>query len=94
MTLSGPSDATTCLTFKTPPAASPYAGMPQVLLFWIYKIQSPLSVLEFYGTFRTTGIPLEPNYDKSQFIRLLTNSKHVFLLLNISSIRRIMILDM
>ena len=28
-------------TFKTPPAASLYAGIPQILFFWIYKIQSP-----------------------------------------------------
>ena len=37
----GPSAAATCLTFKTPPAASIYAGIPQILLFLIYKIQSP-----------------------------------------------------
>ena len=33
--------APTCLTFKTPPAASLYAGIPQILFFWIYKIQPP-----------------------------------------------------
>ena len=33
--------AATCLTFKTPPAASLYAGIPQILFFGIYKIQSP-----------------------------------------------------
>ena len=37
----------TCLTFKTPPAAIIYAGIHQIF-FWIYKIQFPLSVLEFY----------------------------------------------
>ena len=37
----GPSAATTCVTFKTPPAASLCAGIPQILFFWIYKIQSP-----------------------------------------------------
>ena len=37
----GPSAAATCLTFKTPPAASLHAGIPQILFFWIYKIQSP-----------------------------------------------------
>ena len=31
----------TCITFKTPPAASFYSGIPQILFFWIYKIQSP-----------------------------------------------------
>ena len=36
-----PSAAATCLTFKTPPAASLYVGIPQILFFWIYKIQSP-----------------------------------------------------
>ena len=41
MTLSGPSAAATCLIFKTPPAASLYAGIPQILFFWIYKIKSP-----------------------------------------------------
>ena len=47
MTLSGPSAArglsaaATCLTFKTSPAASLYAGIPQILFLWIYKIQSP-----------------------------------------------------
>ena len=37
----GLSAAATCLTFKTPPAASLYAGIPQILFFWIHKIQSP-----------------------------------------------------
>ena len=37
----GPSAAATCLTFKTPPASSLYAGIPKILSFWIYKIQSP-----------------------------------------------------
>ena len=40
-TLPGPSAAATCLTFKTPPADSLYEGIPQILFFWIYKIQSP-----------------------------------------------------
>jgi len=26
---------------KTPPAACLYTGIPQILFFWIYKIQSP-----------------------------------------------------
>ena len=38
MTPSGLSAAATCITFKTPPAAS---TIPQILFFWIYKIQSP-----------------------------------------------------
>ena len=46
----GPSAAATCLTFKTPPAASLYAGIPQILFFWIYKIQSPSL---YFGIFRT-----------------------------------------
>ena len=41
MTLSVSLDAATFLTFKTPPAVSLYAGIPQILFFWIYKI--PLS---------------------------------------------------
>ena len=55
MTLSGPSAAATCLTFKTQPAASLYTGIPQILFFWIYKI---LSVLEFSGALNTTWNPL------------------------------------
>ena len=37
----GTSAAATCLKFKTPPAASLYVGIPQILIFWIYKIKSP-----------------------------------------------------
>ena len=33
--------ARTCLTFKTPPAASSTQAIPQIFFFWIYKIQSP-----------------------------------------------------
>ena len=54
MKLSGLSTAATCLTFKTPPVASLYAGIPQILFFWINKIQSPLSILEFSGAVNTT----------------------------------------
>ena len=37
----GPSAAARCLTFKTPPVTSLYAVIPQILFFWIYKMQSP-----------------------------------------------------
>ena len=49
MKLSGLSTAATCLTFKTPPVASLYAGIPQILFFWIYKIQSPSRFGIFWG---------------------------------------------
>ena len=54
----GLSAAATCLTFKSPPAASHYAGISQILFFWIYKIQS-LSLSLFWnltGHVRTTKI--------------------------------------
>ena len=51
----GPSAAATCLTFKIPPAASLYAGIPQILFFWIYEIQSPFALFwNFAGHVRTT----------------------------------------
>ena len=37
----GPITTATCLKFKTPPAASLYAGIPPILFFWICKIQTP-----------------------------------------------------
>ena len=55
----GPSAAATCLTFKTPPAASLYAGIPQILFFWIYKIQSP-----FLRPGYSTGHPRTTVYGK------------------------------
>ena len=54
MTLSGLSAAATCLTLKTPPAASLYAGIPQILFSGSTKFNSPLSVLEFSGAVNTT----------------------------------------
>ena len=41
MTFSGQSASATCLTFKTPPAARLYVGIPQIFFFGIYKIPSP-----------------------------------------------------
>ena len=58
----GPSAAATCLTFKTPLAASLYVGIPQILFIWIYKIQSPSLC---------PGTPREPRtteYDIAQFV--------------------------
>ena len=47
----GMSAAATCHTFKTPPAASLYAGIPRILFSESTKFNPPLSVLEFYGAF-------------------------------------------
>ena len=50
----GPSAAATCLKFKTPPAASLYEGIPQILFFGSTKFNPPLSVLEYHGALRAT----------------------------------------
>ena len=57
MKLSGLSTAATCLTFKTPPVASLYAGIPQILFFWINKIQSPPLC---FGIFRGSEHNMNP----------------------------------
>ena len=49
---SGPSAAATCLTFKTPPAASLYAGIPIDIIF--LGLQNSIPSLFFTGHVRTT----------------------------------------
>ena len=64
MTLSGPSAATTCHRFKTPPAAGLYASIPQILFFWIYQIQFPFLC---FGIFR--GIKHNKNPTLPKFLK-------------------------
>ena len=58
----GPSAAATCVTFKTPPAASLCAGISQILFFWIYKIQSPSPC---FGILRRIAHNLNPTLPSS-----------------------------
>ena len=82
----GPSAAATCLTFKTPPADSLYAGIPQTLFFRIYKIRSPSLCFEIFWGIEHNMNPTLPDcqvHAVSLFDLELSKKNRVFLGLTI-----------